>query len=98
MANTITPQINLFGFSRLSVLSENVLVKAEFICADAFTGGQETTYREITLEDSALGLKWDEDDILYAISDMYPMVQVQWVQAPVVSPVESPTDSETPAA
>ena len=87
MANALVAQIFLIGFSRPDCNSEIVEVQAQFTGPDAFTGELRSDNRVIRMDDAKLGLKWDEDDILYEASDMFPMVQVSWMEAPPVVPI-----------
>lgn len=78
----ISHKISLIGFMRQDVNADLVIVTAEFSGTDPWSGEYTSETRTINLSDTALGMKWDEDDILFAVSDMFPMVEVQWMQTP----------------
>jgi hypothetical protein len=80
-------QIFLIGYSRSNVNSDSVTVTARFVGPDPFTNEIKQDDRVIQLSDSQMGAKWDEDDILFYVSDKYPMVQVQWLELASMSPL-----------
>ena len=92
-----TRKIILVGYDRIDANSDVVTVYARFTGPDPFTGEHKLEPRTISMSDAALGAKWDEDDILNNVSNMFPMVEVEWLQKPTTVEVSVVSSDAEPA-